>query len=215
MSAPLARIPGNLDDAANAAAGHLRRGEMAAPAGPAERSVAAEERRAVAPLTSEEAGRFVTELYREHGLTLVRTAMLLVGDKPTAEDVVQEAFAALYRKAPTLTSPDKAFGYLRVSVINGCRSVHRARRTAFGRPRQHEPSVWSAEAAAMAREDTRLTLQAVARLPRRAREVLALRYYLGLPDTEIARTLGVSRGTVSSTVSRALAALARELKEEL
>jgi RNA polymerase sigma factor (sigma-70 family) len=71
------------------------------------------------------------------------------------------------------------------------------------------------EAAAMAREDTRLTLRAVARLQRRSREVLALRYYLDLTDLEIAQALGVSRGTVSSTASRALAALHRELKEEL
>jgi RNA polymerase sigma factor (sigma-70 family) len=45
----------------------------------------------------------------------------------------------------------------------------------------------------------------VATLPRRAREVLALRYYLDLPDHEIAAALGISRATVSSTASRALA----------
>ena len=56
-------------------------------------------------------------------------------------------------------------------------------------------------------------MTAVARLPRRAREVLVLRYYLDLTDTEIAAALGVSRGTVSSTASRAIAALARDLKE--
>jgi RNA polymerase sigma factor (sigma-70 family) len=57
-------------------------------------------------------------------------------------------------------------------------------------------------------------LAAVARLPRRSREVLALRYYLDLQDREIAEALGISRGTVSSTASRALAALACELKEK-
>ena len=57
-------------------------------------------------------------------------------------------------------------------------------------------------------------LAAVARLPVRAREVLALRYYLDLPESEIAAILGISRGTVSSTASRALAALGRELKEK-
>jgi RNA polymerase sigma factor (sigma-70 family) len=75
--------------------------------------------------------------------------------------------------------------------------------------------VWSAAAAAMAGEDRRVVLAAVSRLPRRTREVMALRYYLNLPDPEIAMVLGVSRGTVSSTASRGLAALARELKEEL
>ena len=51
----------------------------------------------------------------------------------------------------------------------------------------------------------------MARLPVRAREILALRYYLDLPQEEIAAILGISRGTVSSTISRALAALGRDL----
>ena len=67
----------------------------------------------------------------------------------------------------------------------------------------------------MVGEDRQEVLAAVARLPRRSREVLVLRDYLGLPDRQIAAALGVSRGTVSSTASRALAVLARELKEEM
>jgi DNA-directed RNA polymerase specialized sigma24 family protein len=43
--------------------------------------------------------------------------------------------------------------------------------------------------------------------------VLALRYYLDTSDREIATTLAISRGNVSATASRALAVLARELKE--
>jgi RNA polymerase sigma-70 factor (sigma-E family) len=157
----------------------------------------------------------VADLYQAHGLALVRTATMLVGDKPTAEDVVQDAFIGLYRALPRLSSPDKALAYLRASVVNGCRSVQRARRRASGRPVQHAPAVWSAESAAMAREESRLAMQAVSRLPARAREVLALRYYLDLPDAEIAAALGISRSSVSSTASRALGVLARELKGEL
>jgi RNA polymerase sigma-70 factor (sigma-E family) len=157
----------------------------------------------------------VADLYHAHGLALVRTAMMFVGDKPTAEDVVQDAFIGLYRAVPRLNNLDKALAYLRASVVNGCRSVHRARQRAFARPVQHAPAVWSAESAAMDREESRLTMQAVSRLPRRAREVLALRYYLDLPDAEIAAALGISRGSVSSTASRALAVLAREMKGEL
>lgn len=157
----------------------------------------------------------VAGLYEAHGLALVRTAMMLVGDKPTAEDVVQDAFIGLYRALPRLRSSDKALAYLRASVVNGCRSVHRARQRALARPVQHAPAVWSAESAAMAREESRLTMQAIARLPGRAREVLALRYYLDLPDAEIAAALGISRSSVSSTASRALASLARELQGEL
>jgi RNA polymerase sigma factor (sigma-70 family) len=67
----------------------------------------------------------------------------------------------------------------------------------------------------LAGEDRRAVLAAVARLTGRQREVLVLRYYAGLADHEIAAALRVSRGTVSSTMSRALSTLARELREEL
>jgi RNA polymerase sigma-70 factor (sigma-E family) len=142
-------------------------------------------------------------------------ALLLVGDQPSAEDVVQEAFLGLYRNWPTMSDHSRVAGYLRVAVVNGSRSVLRARRRAWLSPVRHDPPVWSAEAAAMATEDRRLVLAAMASLPRRQREVLVLRYYAGLADSEIASALGVSRGTVVSTASRALGVLARQVKEEL
>ncbi len=162
----------------------------------------------------ESAGELLAELYRMHALGLVRLALLLVGDQGTAEDVVQDVFARLYRAGAGLRDPDKAVPYLRTAVVNGCRSVLRARRRAHLLRVPHEPPVWSAEAAVLAGEDRRAVLAAVTRLPGRQREVLVLRYYLGLSDAEIAAALQVSRGTVSSSASRALGALARELREE-
>jgi RNA polymerase sigma-70 factor (sigma-E family) len=156
----------------------------------------------------------ISGLFRAHAVALVRVATLLLGDQQSAEDVVQDAFFGLCRGLPGLRDRSKALPYLRASVINGSRSVLRARKRAFLRRVQHEPPVWSAESAAMAGEDRKALLAAVARLPRRSREVLALRYYLDLADHEIAAALGISRATVSSTASRALARLARELKEE-
>jgi RNA polymerase sigma factor (sigma-70 family) len=166
-----------------------------------------------APPQSPDGGEAVAQLYRMHALALVRFALTLVGDRATAEDVVQEAFAGLQRSLDQLADPGRSLAYLRVCVVNGARSVHRSRRRALRRPVHHDPPVWSAESAAMAREDSRQALQAVAALPRRAREILAMRYYLDMPDSEIAAALGVSRGTVSSTASRALRTLARQLKE--
>jgi RNA polymerase sigma-70 factor (sigma-E family) len=162
-----------------------------------------------------QAAEVVSDLYQAHALTLVRAAKLLVGDQPSAEDVVQDAFLGLYRALPRLADHDRILPYLRTAVVNRARSVLRERRRASQRPVQYEPAGSSAESAAMVGEDRQEVLAAVARLPRRSREVLVLRYYLGLPDRQIAAALGVSRGTVSSTASRALAVLARELKEEM
>jgi RNA polymerase sigma-70 factor (sigma-E family) len=161
----------------------------------------------------------VCELYRAHAVGLVRLAAILLGDQPSAQDVVQEAFFRLYRTLPRLRDSSKALPYVRTAVINEARSALRARKRSPWNRVAHEPSddcelVRSAEAEAIAGEDRRELLAAVARLPRRAREVLALRYYLDLPDNEIAAILGISRGTVSSTAYRALATLARGLKEE-
>jgi RNA polymerase sigma-70 factor (sigma-E family) len=157
---------------------------------------------------------FIKQLYEAHAVRMVRVAVLLLGDQPSAEDVVQEAFIALYRGLPRLRDRSKAVPYLRVAVVNGARSVLRGRKRAALRRVPYEPPVWSAESAAMVGEERRELLVAVALLPGRQREVLALRYYLDLNDNEIATALGISRGTVSSTISRALAALARELKEQ-
>jgi len=155
----------------------------------------------------------VDELYRAHALGLIRLALVLVGDRESAQDVVQDAFVGLYRAWPRLRDTAKAPGYLRTAVINGARSVLRARNRSRLLRLHYDPPVWSAEAAVMVREERRAVLAAVARLSRRQREVLALRYYAGLSHAEIAETLSITTGTVASTLSHAMAALARELGE--
>jgi len=138
-------------------------------------------------------GELVSRLYQAHALTLVRMARLLLRDQPSAEDVVQDAFLGLYRALPRLRDPEDVLPYLRAAVINRSRSVLRSRQRALLHRVQHELPASSAESAAMLGEDRRAVLAAVARLPRRAREVLVLRYYLGLSDQEIAAALNVSR----------------------
>jgi RNA polymerase sigma-70 factor (sigma-E family) len=159
----------------------------------------------------------IDELYRTHGLGLVRFAVLLTGDQPTAEDVVQEAFLGLHRSWRRGRRPDDVLPYLRTAVLNAARAAMRrhARQTALVRAAQPGPPVCSAEAEVMADADGRAVLAAVARLPRRQREVLALRYFLDLSEKQIAAMLGISRGTVASTTARGIAALAQKLKEEL
>ena len=116
------------------------------------------------------------------------------------------------------TNHESPLPYVRAAVLNGCRSVQRrrviARRAAIiHRASQPHDTLASAESEVIVSEDRRQVLTALARLPHRRREVLVLRYYLGLSEAEIAAVLGISAGTVKSTAARALAALARDLGE--
>ena len=66
----------------------------------------------------------------------------------------------------------------------------------------------------MLSEEHREVFAALRRLPDRQREALVLRFYLGVTEEETARAMGITRGTVKSSTSRALAALGRMLKED-
>ena len=155
----------------------------------------------------------LTMLYRVHALKLTRLAYVMLGDKPAAEDVVQDAFAGLYQHWGQLSDQRKALQYLRSSVLNGCRTAIRRNRTR-GTLADHAPSVASAETAVLASERQRAVVRAIRSLPGRQREALVLRFYLDEPEAEIARLMGVRPSTVRSTTYRALAALGRLLGEE-
>jgi RNA polymerase sigma-70 factor (sigma-E family) len=160
----------------------------------------------------------ISELFRRHQAGLVRLAVLVVGDQPTAEDVVQDVFSRLHERRDRVPRDDGALTYIRAAVLNGCRSVLRRRaiRRRLGvMDQQARLAVQeSAEHEVILAEDRRQVLAALAALPARRREVLVLRYWLGLSEAEIAAVLGISPGTVKSTAARGIAALARELKEE-
>jgi RNA polymerase sigma-70 factor (sigma-E family) len=165
------------------------------------------------------AGRTIATLFREHHGELVRLALLMVGDLATAEDVVQDVYASLHQRWSKAEAADSPLPYVRAAVLNGCRSVLRRRGIArragmLHRASQPDDVLASAEREVILSEDRREVLAALARLPRRRREVLVLRYYLGLSEAEIAAVLGISPGTVKSTAARALAALARDLREK-
>jgi len=161
----------------------------------------------------------IAALFRDHHAELVRLALLMLGDLATAEDVVQDVYASLHRGSRA-RSVEALLPYVRAAVLNGCRSILRRRAVAHRVGLAHRASLndettvrGSAESEVILSEDRRQVLSALARLPRRRREVLVLRYYLGLSEAEIAAVLGISAGTVKSTAARALAALARDLGE--
>jgi len=154
----------------------------------------------------------IDDIYRSHRMSMVRLAILLVDDQASAEDVVQEAFAGLFRNWSGLRDNAAAVGYLRTAVVNGSRSMLRRRRTARAYVPPHPGTERSAESLALLTAEHQAVVTALGDLAPRQREVLVLRYYGGLSEAEIAEATGLSKGTVKSTASRAVAKLGEIMK---
>ncbi|MBO3737123.1 sigma-70 family RNA polymerase sigma factor [Actinoplanes sp. NEAU-H7] len=156
----------------------------------------------------------INELYHSRRLSLVRLAVLMVDDLPTAEDVVQDVFTALYRRhGPDLRGVTDPNAYLVTGVTNAARSALRRRRTARAYAAPPPEAIPAAEDEALLGESDREMLRALRGLTVRQRQVLVLRYWSELTEGEIADTLRVSRGTVKSTAHRALSILRERLGE--
>lgn len=165
-------------------------------------------------LTADEA---VSELYAAHWRRLVRLSVLLVRDQGLAEEITQDAFVALHGRWSKLRSPESALAYLRQSVVNRSRSALRHRAVVnrhAARERLPEPAPAASVPAEAGARRTEV-LAALQKLPRRQREVLALRYYLDLSEADIATTLGISQGAVKSHASRGSATLRTHLAPHL
>lgn len=151
-------------------------------------------------------------LYATHWRAMVRLAVLLVDDVPSAEDVVQDAFVALHRRSGALRDPAAAVAYVRAAVVNLSRSVVRHRQVVRKHMRVAEPDhVDGADFHVLLSAEHREVLAAVRELPRRQQEVLVLRFWSGLSEAEIAETLGISAGSVKSSASRGMAKLSSML----
>lgn len=152
----------------------------------------------------------LAELYRTHHLQMVRLARLLVDDTASAEDVVQEAFLGMHRNRAALRDSRAAVGYLRQAVVNQSRSMLRRRRTVRAHLKVAEPEIAPpADTDVILAEEHQEVLRAVDQLPARQREVLVLRYWSDMSEAEIADALGISKGTVKSQASRAMATLGK------
>jgi RNA polymerase sigma-70 factor (sigma-E family) len=141
---------------------------------------------------------------------LLRTAYLIVGDLHEAEDLVQETLFKVARRWPKVGRMDYPAAYARRILVNlalrGSPKRSR-RRTELSEMHPGDPA---APAAAIDRHDE--LHAALAALPPRQRAVLVLRYFLDLPEAEVAAALQCSLGTVKSTASRGLARLEQTLR---
>lgn len=156
----------------------------------------------------------VEALHREHWARLWHLGLLLTGDPGAAEDVVQDAFARLLRARDGRGGPAAGaeLAYLRRSVVNLANS--RWRRLAVAR--RHAPALAVAEVAdddPGAGTRSAAVRAAVAALPARQRACVALHYFDGLSDVEVAAALAISTGSVKTHLHRARAALAARLED--
>jgi RNA polymerase sigma factor (sigma-70 family) len=147
------------------------------------------------PLLTRSAGaeRAQAELYASQALGLRRTAYLLTGSAAIGDELVQDAFEQVVRRWETIENPA---GYLRVSVVNGARSWGRRERRI--RPEPPAEHVALDEEAVAVRD-------VLASLRHDEREVVVLRYFVGMTDSQIAAELDRPLGTVKSQIFRALA----------
>ncbi|NEB08394.1 SigE family RNA polymerase sigma factor [Streptomyces coelicoflavus] len=141
---------------------------------------------------------------------LMRTAFLLTGDRYAAEDLVQSTLERAYtawRRVNAAADPD---AYVRRVMINAHARRHRRRLKEFLAPKDDSGLVREPADAAdpMARADDRgALLEALAQLPARQREAVVLRYWEDLTETQTARAMGCSVGTVKSNTAKGIAKL--------
>jgi len=145
----------------------------------------------------------LTDSRLAHSTALTRFAYLLTGDPQLVEDLVQDAFLAMHRRFGETIALDHPVAYARRAIVNG--HVSRARRLASTETVTDAVPEKALEPTDSAEQDA--MWRVLGTLPPRQRAVLVLRYYLDLPDVEIAQAMDCRAGTVRSVAARAFAAL--------
>lgn len=146
-----------------------------------------------------------TAFVRDHGASLLRTAVLLTGERALGEDLVQTALARAYGKWSRVSRADAPVSYVRRLMINSHLSWRRrlasGEQVLAGVP---EPAGRHDQERVAAAEDLR---RALLQLSPRMRTAVVLRYFEDLSQAETARLMGCSVSTVNNHVTRGLAAL--------
>jgi RNA polymerase sigma-70 factor (sigma-E family) len=137
---------------------------------------------------------------------LLRYATMLTGEREQAADLVQDVLVKVHRRWSRVSGADHPDRYVVRMVTNGYlswRHSRAARVIATGDlPDEVRPDDFATEHAL--REDM---WQRLARLPRRQRAVVVLRYYEQSSDAEIAELLGCAQSTVRAHAHKALTTL--------
>ena len=146
-----------------------------------------------------------------------RTAYLVIGDAAEAEDAAQEAFVKAYRALGRFREGEPLRPWLLRIVANTASNRRRSARRRLGLQLRAGADATlaisspSAESVVLRDEARRALLDAVNALEPGDRLVIGARYFLDLPEAEIAALAGIAPGTVKSRLSRARAKLAKRI----
>ncbi len=159
----------------------------------------------------------VEELVRLYGNRLLRSAYLLCGNETDAEDLVQNTLILAVRSARRFRGKSALYTWLHGILLNLTRHYHRKRKRIIYTdeppdqqiPRPSNPDRLDAQAASS------LLADAIQRLSPPHREVIVLRYYESMKIAEIARHIGLTKGTVKSRLHYATRRLRELIPQEL
>ena len=141
---------------------------------------------------------------------LTRLALLLCGDPHRADDLVQQAITKLYLRWHRIDEVEHLDQYVRTILL---REFIDERRLGWARVRLFAEPADRAVPVGADPDDRMVLRAALAKVPRRQRAVLVLRFIYDLSVEETATALGCSAGTVKSQTSHGLAALRRHLAQ--
>lgn len=154
------------------------------------------------------------EFVTARGPALLRFGYLMCGDRHLAEDILQEVLAKMYRRWGRIAGAEPPEAYVRRAILHQYLSWRRRRASTEAVvaevPEHADPGLMAEQVAV---RDEMWAL--LGTLPRVQRAVLVLRYYLDLPDPEIADLVGCAPSTVRVHAFRALTALRARLSEHL
>jgi RNA polymerase sigma-70 factor, ECF subfamily len=151
-------------------------------------------------------------LFRSHWPRAYRAAYLVVHDRGAAEDIAQEAFLAAVRALDTFDRRRPFGPWLHRIVVN--RAIDWTRARSLRREVGDDALETTESPPEVAVGIPANVTDALASLPPDQRAVIVMRYLLEYTPGEIARMLGLPRGTVNSRLRRGLDALQGRVRED-
>jgi RNA polymerase sigma factor (sigma-70 family) len=149
-------------------------------------------------------------LYRDSRDDLFSYLAYLVGDRSLAEELTAQAFEKAFRKR-SLFKPGRGDlrGWLFAIARNA--AVDELRRSGRESALELAPEMIDADGVDRSSEDKLLVAGAMRRLQTRDRELIALKFFAGLENAQIARVLGITNSNVGTQLHRAISRLREEI----